>query len=172
MRAKQENSQMMMSEFEQRQAEYELFKAKRREEGLKIVAETAETTWWHTQVLDPYHFLGELLPRELHCIGRSYFARNPESDIWVEFGDLPDETRDKLHRRPKSAFDDLIDETWDPFEPRPHDPVSNTCAERGDLADEILEALRWTLPNRWRLGFLTRIKVILKASVLIWSATS
>ena len=129
----QENNQM--SDREQRAAEYEQFKAKIREEGLKIVAETAETTWWHTQVVDPYGFFDEI-PTEADCIGRSYFARNPGSDIWVEFGDLPDETRDKLHGRSKSSLDDLINETWDPFEPRPHDPVSDTWAERGDLADE------------------------------------
>jgi hypothetical protein len=95
MRAKQENNQM--SERAKRQAEYQEFKAKCREEGLKIIAETAETTWSYTQVLDPYDFFDEI-PPEADCVGRSYFARNPGSDIWVEFGDLPDETREKLFR--------------------------------------------------------------------------
>ena len=97
MRAKQENSQMMMSELEQRQAEYEQFKAKRREEGLKIDAETAEVAFWYTQVVDPYEFWDKIDP-EFDAVGRSYFARNPGSNTWVEFGDLPDETRETLWR--------------------------------------------------------------------------
>ena len=82
----------------ERLGEYEQFKAKCREEGLKIVADTAETTWWHTQVVDPYSFFDEI-PPEADCVGRSFFARNRGSDFWVEFGDLPDETREALWRR-------------------------------------------------------------------------
>jgi len=72
-------------------------------EGLKIDPETAEVDWNYAQTLDPYGVLDEWeLPKEFDCVGRAYFARAPGSDIWVEFGDLPTETREKLwkkHRR-------------------------------------------------------------------------
>jgi hypothetical protein len=32
-------------------------------------------------------------------IQRHYFARAPGSDEWVDFGDLPDETREAIWRR-------------------------------------------------------------------------
>jgi hypothetical protein len=67
----------------------------RKEAGLKINPETAEVYWRHGQVLNPYG-LDLDLPEEGHCIGRIYFARSPESEIWVEFGDLPDTTRTAL----------------------------------------------------------------------------
>jgi hypothetical protein len=70
----------------------------RKEAGLKINPETAEVYWRHGQVLNPYG--PDLdLPEEGHCIGRIYFARSPESEIWVEFGDLPDTTRTGLEDR-------------------------------------------------------------------------
>ena len=49
----------------------------------------------------PDRHLAELPPcvEEFHQVGREYFARAPRSDIWVEFGDLPDETRDRLWNR-------------------------------------------------------------------------
>jgi len=75
----------------------------RKEEGLRIDPETAEVDWNYAQTLDPYGVLDEWeLPKEFDCVGRAYFARAPGSDIWVEFGDLPTETREKLwkkHRR-------------------------------------------------------------------------
>ena len=33
------------------------------------------------------------LPEELQQVGQEYFARQPGSDIWVHFGDLPDDVR-------------------------------------------------------------------------------
>jgi len=33
------------------------------------------------------------------CFGRLYFARAPESDIWVSFYDLPGPTRDALRQK-------------------------------------------------------------------------
>jgi hypothetical protein len=38
---------------------------------------------------------------ECQYIGRAYFARSPGSDIWVDFGDLPDEVREALWQRHK-----------------------------------------------------------------------
>src|SRR5262245_45102985 len=39
------------------------------------------------------------LPEEGLCVGRAYFARSPESDIWVCFDDLPEMVRDALWDR-------------------------------------------------------------------------
>jgi hypothetical protein len=69
----------------------------RKEAGLKIDPETAEVAWDYRQVVDPY---GIYPPHpESDCVGRAYFARAPGSDIWVEFGDLPDPIRDALRVR-------------------------------------------------------------------------
>ena len=74
----------------------------RKEEGLKIDPSTAEVVWSYTQVLDPYGVNPP--PPEADCVGRAYFARRPGSDVWVEFGDLPEETRDALWERHKSKL--------------------------------------------------------------------
>jgi len=73
----------------------EEFLAIRKAEGLKIDARTADVTWWYAQVLDPYDIYNDV-PPEYDCVGREYFAQAPESDIWVLFGDLPDQTREAL----------------------------------------------------------------------------
>jgi hypothetical protein len=70
----------------------------RKEAGLKIDPETAEVTWQYAQILDPYGVHPDL-PPECDQVGRAYFARSPGSDVWVEFGDLPDATRDALWRK-------------------------------------------------------------------------
>jgi hypothetical protein len=81
-------------------AEIEDWLAIRREEGIKIDPETAEVEWWYAQTLDRYGVEDEWeLPEEFHQVGREYFACAPGSKIWVWFGDLPDETRDKLWNR-------------------------------------------------------------------------
>jgi hypothetical protein len=67
----------------------------RREAGLKIDPENAEVCWRYAQTLDPYGIDPDL-PEECQQIGREYFARSPESDIWVCFGDLPEGVREKL----------------------------------------------------------------------------
>jgi hypothetical protein len=72
----------------------EEFLAIRKAEGLKIHARTAEVTWRYAQTLDPYGI--RELPEECWQVGREYFARSPGSDIWVNFGDLPEETCDAL----------------------------------------------------------------------------
>jgi hypothetical protein len=84
-------------------AEIERWLAVRKEEALKIDPETAEVYWVYAQVLDPYGVLDECeLPEEFRGVGRDYFARAPGSDIWVWFGDLPDETEDKLWKKHRS----------------------------------------------------------------------
>ena len=55
--------------------------------------------------LDPYGVIRDF-PKALLQVGRIYFARAPGSDIWVEFGDLPESVREELwemHRH-KLAF--------------------------------------------------------------------
>jgi len=67
----------------------------RKEEGRRIDPETAEVVWVYAQMLDPYG-VDPHLPDECWQVGREYFARSPGSDIWVWFGDLPEETRKVL----------------------------------------------------------------------------
>ena len=67
----------------------------RKEAGLKIDPETAEVEWWYALVLDPYGVNPEIKEVEL-CVGREYFAREPGSDIWVCFSDLPEKTSEAL----------------------------------------------------------------------------
>ena len=67
----------------------------RKQEGLKIDPSTAEVDWTYAQVLDPYGVHPEL-PEECDCVGRAYFSRRLGSDIWVEFGDLPEKIRSAL----------------------------------------------------------------------------
>lgn len=88
-----------------KQKDVERWLAIRKAEELKINPETAEVDWTCAQTLDPYGVKPEL-PEEYQQIGRAYFARSPGSDVWVEFGDLPEATRDALwakHSR-KLAF--------------------------------------------------------------------
>jgi hypothetical protein len=72
----------------------------RKAEGLKIDPATAEIFWTYEQTMDPYGIHPDL-PEELQQVGREYFARNPGSDIWVSFDDLPDATRKALRARGK-----------------------------------------------------------------------
>jgi hypothetical protein len=78
----------------------------RKEEGLKIDPSTAEVMWIWGQIADPYGIRPELT--EEWCVGGLCFARRPGSDVWVEFGDLPDETRDALRRREKGPKISLV----------------------------------------------------------------
>jgi len=83
----------------------EKFLAIRKEAAQYIDPETAEVDWTYGQILDPYGVDPDL-PDELSCAGRVYFARSPESDIWVSFHDLPEEISSALwekHSR-KLAF--------------------------------------------------------------------
>ena len=81
----------------------------RKEAGLQIDPKTAEVYWEYGQTLDPYGVY-EDLPAEMQCVGRLYFARSPQSDIWVEFGDLPDATREALWERP---MNDELELPWE-----------------------------------------------------------
>jgi hypothetical protein len=75
----------------------------RKEAALRIDSETAEVEWCYALTLDPYGVLPEL-PEEYQQVGREYFARAPDSDVWVWFGDLPDVTRNALWSRHSSKL--------------------------------------------------------------------
>jgi hypothetical protein len=49
---------------------------------------TAEIDWNYAQTLDPYGDGLPLLPQQ-EQVGRAYLVRPPDSDIWVNVGDLP-----------------------------------------------------------------------------------
>jgi hypothetical protein len=83
--------------------ERKIWLAIRKEAGLKIDPETAEVEWIYAHTLDPYGVYPEL-PEEYQQVGREYFARSPGSDVWVEFGDLPEATRDALWKKHKSKL--------------------------------------------------------------------
>src|SRR5262245_34572094 len=72
--------------------------AARAEWAPHIMPETAEVTSIMVLTLDPYG-LQPAIPEEFRQIGREYFARAPDSEVWVWFGDLPDATRDALWER-------------------------------------------------------------------------
>src|SRR5262249_42197814 len=102
--------------------EAEEWLAIRRKAALEIDPETAEVTWCYGQILDPYGIMGADFPEELDCVGRDYFARSPGSDVWVWFGDLPEETREALDRNWEGLGSISIssrgDVVWNIGEPR------------------------------------------------------
>jgi hypothetical protein len=71
--------------------------------GLKIDPGTAEVDWEYAQVADPYGVFPERA-KEQDCVGRAYFARSPDSDVWVVFGDLPEATRKALWEKHKGRL--------------------------------------------------------------------
>ena len=77
------------------QVDVDQFMRIRKEAGLNIDPHTAEIFWGYYLTLDPYGIFPDL-PEDWRQVGRTYFARSPDSKIWVEFGDLPDEVRDKI----------------------------------------------------------------------------
>ena len=90
----------------------EKYLAIRKAEAAKIDCAVAEVTWVYAQTLDPYGVYE--LPEECHQIGREYFARNPGSEIWVHFDDLPDPIRDRLWKthRVARAFPAGLVRSW------------------------------------------------------------
>jgi hypothetical protein len=83
--------------------EIENWLAIRKEAGRHIDPETAEVEWIYALTLDPYGIYPEL-PEEYRQVGREYFARSPGSDVWVQFGDLPEATRAALWKRHSSKL--------------------------------------------------------------------
>jgi len=86
-------------------AKIEEWLAIRKEEALKIDPETAEVDLAYAPPSDPYGVMDQWeSPPELQDFDElgepAFFARAPGSDIWVWFGDLPEEIQDKLSHKP------------------------------------------------------------------------
>lgn len=79
-------------------AELEEWLALRKKAGLKIDPETAEVDCWYAATLDPYG-VDPNLPEEYRQVGREYFARAPESEVWVSFDDLSEEVVKRIWQR-------------------------------------------------------------------------
>ena len=82
--------------------------ASRKEIGRQIDPDVAEVIWQFESVLDPYG-LCEHLPNELQLVGREYFARSLDTEVWVSFDDLPKSSRDRLWRRIRAGHFDTSD---------------------------------------------------------------
>jgi hypothetical protein len=70
----------------------------RKEAGRQIDPETAKITWTYSWTEDPYGIDPEL-PEQCKVAAEEYFARCPDSDIWVCLWDLPTATRDALRAK-------------------------------------------------------------------------
>ena len=73
--------------------------ALRRATGLAIDPKTAAVTWIYAQTVDPY---GDYPSSPYDQVGREYFAHVPGTEVWINFGDLPDATRDALWEKYRS----------------------------------------------------------------------
>ena len=74
-----------------------------RKRGSRSILRPLRCVGYMRRTGDPYGVYPDL-PEECRQVGRAYFARGPGSDIWVNFGDLPDETRDALWEKHKSQL--------------------------------------------------------------------
>lgn len=84
--------------------------------GRQIDPAKAEVIWWWADLADPYG-IGEA-PAE--CIGRIYFARNPDSNVWIEFNDLPDAIRIALENKTPLG---IADSSTTFLEATPEEPI-------------------------------------------------
>jgi hypothetical protein len=64
----------------------------------RLIPGLPRLTWCYAQTLDPYG-VDPNLPEEYQCVGRESLVRRPGSDIWVWFGDLPNETLKRLREK-------------------------------------------------------------------------
>lgn len=83
--------------------EYREFEQEVRDAGKLIDPATAEMMWQWRQVLDPYG-VGLDIPEEGNCVGREYFVRAPNSDIWVWTYDLPDEIFQEVSQLQEAGY--------------------------------------------------------------------
>jgi hypothetical protein len=72
--------------------------------GTRIDPATANVWFEYGQMVDPYGDAG-LMPHdyEYSCIGRVWFAADPNERVAVEWGDLPIETADALEAKRREA---------------------------------------------------------------------
>jgi hypothetical protein len=69
--------------------------------GRRINPETAYVDFSYAQILDPY---GDTrVPDEAYCVGRVFFAADPDERVWVCFYDLPEETVEALRAKRQKA---------------------------------------------------------------------
>jgi hypothetical protein len=85
-------------------ADKKAFWMQRKEAGFKIDPDTAKLYCIMGDDFDPYWLFSDE-PEWPSSAARVSFARAPGSDIWVEFGDLPETTRDAIRDkiRPKAG---------------------------------------------------------------------
>jgi hypothetical protein len=76
----------------------------RKEAGLRIDPATAKVACWYAELVDPYGIYPD--DPEANCVVRQEFARAPESDVWVNFVDLPKATVDALRKKADAMDDD------------------------------------------------------------------
>ena len=95
------------SETNEQHFKVEEWLAIRRAAGQHIDPETAEMTWGWGQILNPYGVYDDISEEE-DVIGRIYFARDPEVNVWVSFDDLPAEIRNKLRMKSEAEFIDAV----------------------------------------------------------------
>jgi hypothetical protein len=88
----------MIEDFEMTKEQRQEWLMIRKEAAAKIDPEMADVFWEYGSILDPY-YLFERGDDWEDCIGRNYFARSPESDVWVFFGDLPAAVCNRLWER-------------------------------------------------------------------------
>ena len=104
--------------------EYRKFEQERIDAGKLIDLNTAILHWGWGEILDVYGVLDSVAQS---CIGRVYFLRAPDSDIWVNIYDLPEETRDEFWRRFDAGYYNVKHFPW-PWTER--DPIAAVRAER------------------------------------------
>lgn len=83
---------------DQKKEQYHQRRAVIEEAALKIDPETAEVSWCQGPYFDPYNFFND--DEEWQDLFEwTYWARSPGSEVWVEFCDLPEVTRDALQQK-------------------------------------------------------------------------
>ena len=100
--------------------EYRKFEQERIDAGKLIDLNTAILHWGWGEIPNVYGVLEDLQEEE-KCVGRVYFLRAPDSDIWVHIWDLPEETRDEFWRRLEAGYYDAKPFPW-PWTER--DPIA------------------------------------------------
>src|ERR1700710_2406674 len=69
----------------------------RKAAGRQIDAANCEVMWWYADIMDVYSDDEKISADS--SIGREYFARAPDGPCIVNFGDLPEATRNALESR-------------------------------------------------------------------------
>jgi hypothetical protein len=90
--------------------EYRKFEQERIDAGKLIDPRAAKLRWRWGDISDVYGVLDE---EQETNIGRIYFLRAHDSDMWVNIYDLPDDTRDEFRRLLDAGYyndgdDDLV----------------------------------------------------------------